>query len=384
MKNTYRLSILTFLLLIFILFSNSCGSSNITTIENTNSVIFSFVYMGDDQIGYNAWIETRAENPSSANIPQLMQNFSDISTLNPKPAFVVMGGDLVMNEAEDDGQILTEQLNGWSDVFASIPSSSDINFIPIIGNHESNTHNIALGDQYPIGAFSSIFIDWVASNGYDKYAGNGPKPEGENLDKLVKDESKLTYSFDYLNKHFIIINTDTETTEINPVTNKSYKGWIPVNWVIQDIQNAQANPNISVILIMSHKPINSPEGPTDAIINTPQYPFGTMLLTAIQENSKARVSLCSHMHSFFYEKLEDTNNCWQFIAGNAGAELNNDSIYWSGEPGFGFLLVKIYSNGNIGITSYKRQPPPPPQKFYEDTPIPPAPAVGGQEIIIYP
>jgi len=388
MKNTYKTSVVSVLMVLFvslILFLNSCQGSKNTTQESSNpsTVIFSFVYMGDNQIGDAGWLATHDTNPSSANVPQLRQNIIDTNNLSPKPAFVMMGGDMVLNEAEDIGQTLTGQLNGWDDVFAAIPGSGDINFIPLIGNHESNTYNAALGAEYPLLAFSTIFIEWLSHNGYDIYAGNGPTPVGENSDKLVRDESKLTYSFDYLNNHFIIMNTDTETTQINPATNKSYTGWIPVNWVVNDIETAQANPNISNIILMGHKPISSPKGSSDAIINTSQYPFGTRLLTAIEENPKVRVYLSSHLHSYYYEKLATNNDRWEFISGNAGAPPQSDLNYWKGQPGFGFLLVKIYSDGNIGITSYRRPIPSLPQQPYEDTPVAPVPATPEQEIILY-
>lgn len=388
MKNNYRISILIVLFSALILFSNSCGSSNVTTLETpTNNVIFSFVFMGDNQIGEAGWIATHDTNPSSANIPQLRQNIIDSIALNPKPAFVVMAGDIVMNFAPDAGLILTGQLTAWNQVFASIPGSGDINFLPIIGNHESNTYSIPLNAQYPVSTFATIFTDWVTSSGYDRYAGNGPKPEGENPDKLVNDESKLTFSFNYSNTHFIVINTDTQTTEINPATNKSYTCWIPIHWVVNDIQNAQANPNISTIIVLTHRPINSPTGASDEIINTPQYPFGNMLLTAIQESPKTRALLCSHLHAYMYERLAAGNNQWEFISGNAGTTpLQSSSLCWSGEPWpcFGFLHVKVYSNGSIGITNYRRPVPPPPQQPYEDTPVAPIPAVPDQEIIISP
>lgn len=383
MKNTYRIPVLIILFLTLILFLNSCNSSKPGTQEPAGpSVLFSFVYMGDNQIGDAGWLATQTTNPSSANVPQLRQNIIDTANLNPKPAFVLMGGDMVLNEAEDTGQTLTGQLNGWDEVFAAIPGSGSVNFIPIIGNHESNTHDAALDAEYPVLAFSTIFIQWLTDNGYDTYAGNGPTPAGDNLDKLVRDESKLTYSFNYLNNHFIIMNTDTQTTEINPATNKSYTGWIPVNWVVNDIETAQANPNISNIFLMGHMPITSPKGSSDEIINTSKYPFGARLLTAIEGNSKVRVYLASHLHSYYYQKLATNNNRWEFISGNAGAPPQSDLSYWKGQSGFGFLLVNVYENGNIGITSYKRQIPTLPQQPYADTPVAPKTAQPEEEIIL--
>jgi len=386
MKNIYRVSILIVLFLTVILFLNSCQGSKTTTQESPNpgNVLFSFVYMGDNQIGEPGWIATHDTNPSSANIPQLRQNIIDSANLSPEPAFVLLAGDIVFNFASDIGQTLTNQLNAWDLVYAAIPGSGDINFIPFIGNHESNTDSISLDAEYPVLAFSTVFIQWLSNNGYDRYAGNGPTIVGENSDKLVRDESKLTYSFDYLNNHFIIMNTDTETTVINPATNKSYAGWIPVNWVVNDIETAQANPNISNIILMGHRPISSPTGTSDEIINTSQYPFGAMLLTAIEENRKVRVYLTSHVHAYYYEKLATNNNRWEFISGNAGAPLQESGpAYWKGDPCFGFLLVKVYANGNIGITNYRRAVPQLPQQPYEDTPVAPVPATPEQEIILY-
>ena len=73
-----RLLKTAFLICIFssVILFLSCGSGSDS---KRDPVVLRFAILGDNQIGYTAWQETKDVNPSSANIPQLRQTIADIA-----------------------------------------------------------------------------------------------------------------------------------------------------------------------------------------------------------------------------------------------------------------------------------------------------------------
>lgn len=350
----------------------SCGSGS------EDPLVLKFAIFGDNQIGYTAWQETKDVNPSSANIPQLRQTVTDITNTDPLPEVLFILGDLVMNEVMDNGETLQIQLNAWQDVYDSLPGSHVIPLVPIPGNHEFVHFSPEDDNEGPNPGAISAWVEWFTANGYDFYAGNGPKPEGTNPDHLVRDESMLTYSFTMNRIHFVIINTDTLNPVINPKTKTPLlmQGWIPINWIEDDIRGAQLDRNIFTIIVLAHRPIETPYPETTEraiILNSEEYPFGTRLARVMRENSKVKLFLASHQHRWDSAILEKGEGVWQVVVGNAGSYLDRD---WNPQGGvyYGYSIVSVYKSGKIIVEDFGRELPPPPQKFYEDDPVPPATA----------
>jgi hypothetical protein len=375
LKAAFLLCILSSLIISF-----SCGSGS------EDAVVLKFAIFGDNQIGYTAWQETKGINPSSANIPQLRQTVADITNTDPLPEVLFILGDLVMNEVMDNGETLQIQLNAWQEVYDSLPGSQMIPLVPIPGNHEFVVYSPLDDNEGPNPGAIDVWVEWFLANGYDTYAGNGPKPEGSNPDLLVRDESMLTYSFTMKGVHFVIINTDTLNPIINPKTKTPLlmQGWIPINWIEDDIRRAQLDRNISTIIVLAHRPIETPYPETTEraiIMNSEEYPFGTRLARVMRENSKVKLFLASHLHRWDSARLEGGNGVMQIIVGNGGSHLDTD---WNPEGGvyYGYAIVRVYESGTLIVEDYGRELPPPPQKFYEGEPVPPAPATLRNTIII--
>jgi len=382
-KILFRLVCITFFTFLPLIPFAGCNSHDTTGYPQSIRIAL----FGDNQIGYKAWKETEKENPSSANIPQLRQTVADIANSSPLPNLSFILGDLVMNEADDDGETLQIQLNAWQEIYSSFQDAELVSLIPVPGNHEVNTYYVDLHSQAPNPGATKVWVEWFTDKGYDFVAGNGPVPtEHDNPDHLVRDESKLTYSFDIFQVHIVIINTDTMNTETDPETGLVLQGWIPINWIEEDIRAAQRDPRISTILVIGHRPIEPPPYFLPAenviIINSQTYPFGDRLAQVMQENPKVTAYLASHAHSWHAFRLKDGLGVWQIMAGNAGVSLDKDWVP-SGGPYFGYSLLDVHVSGKIILKGYGRPLPPPPQKFYEDHPIPPAPATLREEIVIY-
>lgn len=345
-----------------------------------DAVKFSFAALGDTQIG--KVIET---DPSTTNIPQLRQTITDINKTASGSMFIVIIGDIVRNLAQDDGDTLKAQLEAWQDLFKALPFKSRIPILPIAGNHESNFEVLdPVKTEAPNPGAISEWLAWFVHNKYDFGAGNGPTTTGDNPDCLVRDESKLTYSFNRGGIHFVVINTDTLCTNTDATTGFPLAGWIAINWIENDLAQAQLDPSISTIILAGHKPVEMPpfSSEDDGIINTPQYPLADRLSSAMSNADKVKLYLACHCHAWDAIKLNNGNGVWQVIAGNGGAPIDKE---WNPDGGvyYGYSLIDIHDSGKIVLSNYGRDLPPPPQEFYEDTPVAPKPATLRNELVIY-
>ena len=388
-------------------------------------VKLSFIIMGCNRIQSKDWALLTVYDPSSANLPQLKQTFEDITQLKPVPRYLFFMGDLVLNLEADDGQTLDKQLIAWTALYKASPLAGLTTLIPLPGNHEmlktvdedsgknrdkkdgSSKHKKSDRDrkgdkdndekdgkdkdkkggkdedheeaEVPNPATDPRWLKWLRDSGFDTFAraGNGPTDAPPNRDKLADDQSRLTYSFDLGDVHFIAINTDTLNTEIDTETNAPYSGWVPYHWIAEDVRNAQANPAVKSIFLVGHKPVVAPpDKEEDTILNDAAHPLGSKLQALFAANDKVRAYLCAHEHLWDCSPLKDAPGVWQVIAGNAGSELNKK---WAKKaPYFGFTQINIYASGKVGLVNFQR---PVPSPYYGGTA---GPARAQPEVILYP
>lgn len=366
-------------------FSQTVPSADAQASGTQDPLQLSLVFVGDFQIGYANWLATKGQNPSSTNVPQLRQTMLDIEHLHLGRVLGVFTGDLVMNMIDDMGQVLEAQLNGWQATYASLAKPEGMPLLPMAGNHEIEVVNVASNATEPSPFMYDVWLKWNWANGYARYSGNGPRPTGSNPDWLVRDERDMTYSFDVGRNHFVVINTDTLSSEIDPVTRLPYAGWIPIHWIERDIAAAQNNPRISAIVVIGHRPIEAPSYASSesgaSILNTVEHPLATRLSETLWKHGKVRVYLCSHAHTWQAFRLQQGKGAWQVLAGNGGAELDAG---WQPEGGqyFGFSILNIYQSGTMTVLDYGRPLPTGPQQFFEDRPEPPPPATLRQRLTL--
>lgn len=311
-----------------------------------DSLAISFAFFGCNRIEKKDWEDTRQANPSSANVPQLERTFRDLAEMKPVPSLVFAGGDLVMNYVDDGGEVLTEQLKGWQKLFWESPLAGKTTLIPFPGNHEVNKK---VGDlKLPNPLTAAVWNRWFAQSGFKQMASNGPAGE----------QSRLNYSFDVHHVHFVVLNTDTTTSD-------SKVGWIPAEWACSDIEKAQRNPSVKAIFVTGHRNlVDGKSSKGDAPIAAEP---AAKLLQAIQANTKVRAYVCAHVHAWDVVNLGGPSKAWQVIAGNGGSKLEED---WHPEGGtfFGFAVFDVYDSGKVVLHSYRR--PTPPGKYSDAMPAP--------------
>ena len=321
----------------------------------------SFVYVGCNRISKGDWIAQ--QNPSSANVPQLKQTFADVAAMPDKPKHFFFAGDLVLGLVADS-TVLRAQLDGWAAVFKGDPVSSMVDLVPLVGNHEMLVKTTIGGAKVELSntGADGVWTQWTATNQFDAHAGNGPTNAAPNADALQDDESRLSYSFDAGDVHYVVLNTDTWTTAADTATGSTQIGWVALQWLTRDLRAAQGDARTKSIFVFGHKPLVAPPGVSgsDSIIAASLVqPMETLL----DATPKVKGYLCAHAHQWDAQKLPGQRGVWQVIAGNGGSTLET---LWAPTGGtfYGFTEVRVYSTGRVGVVSHQR---PVPSPYYATT-----------------
>ena len=301
----------------------------------------SFAFFGCNRIDGKDLDPVR--NPSSANRAQLARTLAEVAAL--RPALLFAGGDLVMNYADDAGETLRGQLAGWSREVASFPKS--IPLVPLAGNHELNRK---VGDQRTAStATYPRWKSWLMGSGF-LYGLDGPTPASDPEDRLVLDESKMSYTLDRAGVRFIVLNTDTRTTVVDPKTG-TVLGWIPAAWAAKKLAQAEADPSVRAVFVLGHRNLIDPsEGEGDAPIAPGP---AARLLTAMRGKRKLRAYVCAHVHAWNVAPIPGTDAV-QLIAGDGGSKLEKGA-----KKEFGWLEVRVHPDGTAGYVHHHRPAPKP-------------------------
>ena len=322
-----RVSICTIIFSLFVHFSAIANTGN-TTKYNTvkDSVLYSFVTVGCNRIEKT---DTSADNPSTANVFHLQRTFQDILQLSPLPKFFFFTGDMVLGYTKGDTALLRKELTAWVNLYlASGLPEKGVKMIPVQGNHESLYSKKKPASPEAEAVWLSVMKPFIQNN-------NGPKA-GE--DALTTDQSSLTYSFNYKNSHFIILNTDGAGRESS----------IPVSWIYKDLAANKKNHSIKHIYVFGHKPAYP--APDEDGLNT-HIETRDSFWTALEQNN-CEAMFAAHNH-LYYQVQPHAAKTWQIVAGNGGSKLEDT---WKPAEGvfYGYTLVEVYASGKSVIKSMGR------------------------------
>ena len=86
---------LAMLAIVFVATAASAASSDEIVVgpHHAPKIAYSFVFMGCNRVLKG---DKSVDNPSTANLPQLLRSFTEIAALKPRPDFVVFTGDMVL------------------------------------------------------------------------------------------------------------------------------------------------------------------------------------------------------------------------------------------------------------------------------------------------
>ncbi|MBI1331915.1 MAG: hypothetical protein GC165_03450 [Armatimonadetes bacterium] len=297
-------------------------------------VEYSFAFFGCNRVDKDAW--HKKKNPSSANLPQLQQSFQDIANIKPMPKLLFMTGDLVLGYKDDQGEETRGQLDAWISEYRKSPLNGKVEMFPLPGNHEMlrKTKDGKVSSPYT----TEMWNSWLKANNLPPTTPNGPMAGGE--DKLADDQSRLNYSFDKGNLHFVCLNTDTHTEDGRIAA-------VPSKWLKNDLDLATKHDK--TIFILGHR--NLVDGVTSKGDSPIEKDSGSEMIAEIQTNPNVIGYLCAHVHAWDVTKVGGTRP-WQIIAGNGGSPLEDD---WKpAEKTFGFAVIEIHHSGTITLVPYFR------------------------------
>ena len=293
-----------------------------------DTIVFSFVATGCNRVDQK---DVTNDNPSTANLVQLKRTFSDILALRPVPRFFFFTGDMVVGYTNDT-DILKSQLSAWTILYEqSGLRAAGVSLVPLPGNHETLP-----GKGLP----ASLAAERIWLNVMKPYIQNNNGPKIGEADNLSTDESQITYSFDYVNTHFLVLNTDGPGKESQ----------VPYRWISADLESARKN-GAKHMIAFSHKPA-FPYPQEDGLSSN--LSARDSFWNALEVNH-AELLISAHNH-LYYRVQPNTGKTWQIIAGNGGSSLSA-LINSSDQQFFGFCLVNIYQSGKILLKSYGRKTP---------------------------
>ena len=289
-----------------------------------DTLAYSFAVLGCNRLD-NSDVNLTT-NPSTANVPQLTRTYADIAALQPVPDYLFFMGDMVLGYSPDTA-VIGRELRAWVGLYRAAPlSRTNIRLVALPGNHE-----VMSGKNMP--SFVGAEQTWRAALRPYLAGSNGPTAGG--ADHLATDQSQLSYSFDYKQSHFVILNTDPVGAEAT----------VPLNWLGRDLAAARARGS-KHLFALGHKPA-IPAPANDGLSN------GGNVWSLLEANH-AEAMLAAHNH-LYYRTQSPPLHPWQLIAGNGGSPL--DASASPNKLFFGFILIKVYVSGKVMAYSYGRDLP---------------------------
>jgi hypothetical protein len=269
---------------------------------------FKFVAMSDSRGKYTGV----NDSVLSKIVNHLVENQKDVK-------FVCFMGDMI-DGSKSDPQETKKELLHWKDVMSPVYNNPNMIWPyiwPTVGNHE-------IQNPADENTFREVFKD-VFSNGPD-------------------DEKGLTYSFDYDNVHFVLIDSDRWSYGDPKDSSDDRRDWHYIkhlDWLENDLKAARER-EVNHIFVLTHESIFPIGGHLhDGLSNLGLKFTGeldstrTWYLNQRQKyidllvKYKVAAHICGHEHIYGRESV---NGVWQIVAGSCGAPLYTLNPTYSEHP----------------------------------------------------
>jgi hypothetical protein len=336
----------------FILLAATLGSLWVAA-QDADPVVFSFATVGDSR-GDAA----TATNGQDRRWQQSTKPYSRIlrEIQAQKPNALFFNGDMIMGYSTDPHE-LDKQYAYWRGMVAGLMETGTY-VVPVPGNHEvqhkvkdpetGKTAKLAnpISEESWRENMGDLILDsarWAELMGKDAThfdPANTPPVGGP--DPIQTSQRQLTFSFDYLDSHFVVIDTD-------PAGNDQHA---PVHWLKQDIDAARAR-GAHHIFVFGHKPaftyffkpVLDPEG-------FDRYPENQKAFWQVIEDSGATY-FCGHEHIFNLSQPAKVKggHAYQVMVGSGGSPF-------SAKPGdsqnpedrtYAWGLVQVHQSGRVHL-----------------------------------
>lgn len=247
---------------------------------------------------------------NGVNTPVLSTLINHMLETTPDIKFVVFAGDMVNGHRDDPDRTKRELLH-WKEVMAPVYNAPNLvwpKIWPAVGNHE-------IRHRKDEDNFRDVFQDVYM---------NGPE-----------EQKGLSYSFDFGNSHFCVMNTDawyygdlSDTTDDRP----DWHHIKYIDWVENDLKAAKER-GMKHIFTFSHEmPFPIGGHLRDGLPNLGRNFNGEIDSTRqwyldrrdkfwnIMQKYDADAHICGHEHTY---GRQEVNGVYQILNGSAGAPLYN-------------------------------------------------------------
>ncbi len=319
-------------------------------------IVFSFATVGDSRHDPEALDITAADKIWLQNTRVLARLLREIQAQKPQALF--FNGDMIMGYTTN-AAVLNRQYAYWRGMVAGLQESGTY-LVPVPGNHEVQikTTDVA-GKPAKVAMVASehawrdnlgdLIFDttrWKQMRGAAITAWdvqNTPVING--ADAVKSDQRQLTYSFDYLNLHFVVINTDAFSQDSHA----------PVAWLAEDLARAQAR-GARRQFVFGHKMAytyfydasTKPKG-------FDLFPDNQRAFWDLMEKYQATY-FCGHEHIYhsMQPRAEQGGKAWQIIVGSGGSpfEAGPGDSHNPNDRKYAWALVKIHRSGRVRMEAH--------------------------------
>ena len=304
----------------------------------------------------------------------LIMGYGDAVVPSPSDAAT---GLSVADVAGSDLMAFYRQYGFWRGLTANLMETGTY-IVPVPGNHEIQwKHKVAgvtqktavvenenawranMGDLIlDQSRLTTLFPDWApAASNFAQYTVNAASPAPD--PQITTDQSGLSYSFDFRNAHFVVINTDAT-------------GWdshAPVKWLANDLAAAQLR-GAKHIFVFGHKPAYT----YDYSVNVPgSAPITGAGLDGVDDTATCGTAscvrdqfwalieqyratyFCGHEHTYNAQRptLAAGGRSWQILVGGGGSAFDppvTDTL--PSDRYYSWATVQVHQSGEVDITAY--------------------------------
>jgi len=329
-----------------------------TNVRNDNDVLLSFATVGDSRAEEGAAELTAQDKIWLQNTPVITRIAREVE--HQRPNFFFFNGDMIMGY-KTDSNYLNRQYAFWRGMMSGLLESGTY-LIPVPGNHEvqEKTKDPATGKTVKL-ARQSNEDAWRANMGdliidatrWNRLLGESPgawsvenTPTVGGPDGITTDQRQLSYSFDFRQAHFTVINTDAVGQD----------GRAPVQWLAQDLAAAQQR-GAKYFFVFGHKPAYSYKysASMTKIEGFDQFPDNQKAFWDLMEQYSATY-FCGHQHIFHIEqpRAADGGHAYQVLVGSGGSPLDSPAGETSvaTDHMYAWVGVELMRAGELRLTAY--------------------------------
>lgn len=279
--------------------------------------------------------------------------FREIQAQKPKALF--FNGDMIMGYTADRHR-LDREYAYWRGMISGLLETGTY-VVPVPGNHEMqekfidengklrkiarvSNENAWRGNMGDLILNTDMWRELVGADIQHWNVDNAPAIGS--ADGIKSDQKQLSYSFDFNQLHFAVINTDAYSQDTHA----------PVRWLAQDLAKARDR-GVKRIFVFGHKPAFSYDyNDKKEIVGFDTYPENQQAFWTLIEDYKATY-FCGHQHLYHAMQPWKARNgrAWQFIVGSGGTPFDvepgasknpNDRMYaWAN--------VTVHHSGKVHV-----------------------------------